>query len=254
MDSRLRLAKRLALAAGSLVRDRYFSRLEKFSIKGDRSPVTVADLASNKLIISKIQKTFPKDSIISEETTQPKGTSEYCWYIDPIDGTTNFIMGLDIWAVSIGLTFKGKPFAGAIYLPVQRQLFVAQAGKGATLNGKRLHVKGRRVAQVASIVRSRSKRARAAAINAYKVMLETPMTVRVLGSSVFELALVAQGKTDFAVFIEQNSWDVAAGIVIAKEAGAPLLTVKHTLGVFPQYFIIGSTNANIARARKILRV
>ncbi|MEK6968186.1 MAG: inositol monophosphatase [Nanoarchaeota archaeon] len=216
---RLKLAAKIAKVAGDKVRDKYFNKLATFQVKNDHSPVTKADFESNRIIISAIKKEFPGDDIVSEETRHPVKGAEFCWYIDPVDGTTNFVMGLDLWGVSVGITRQGKPFAGAIYLPPQKQLFTAQSGKGAFLNGKHLRTKRRRLPFVASIIRSRSPKMRKKALWAYSKLIRKPITIRILGSATVELVLIAQGKTDFCLSFARHPWDNAAGFVIAKEAG-----------------------------------
>jgi len=219
---RLSLAKKIAKFTGDRISDKYFNKLKSFKVKDDHSPITKADYEANKIIINSIKKTFPQDDIVSEESVQKNKGSEYVWYIDPIDGTSNFVMGLDLWGVSVGITKDDRPYAGAIYLPHQKLLFTAQMGKGSFLNGKRFRAKKRKEPHVICITRGRSKEARKKSMMTYKLLNKTSLTVRILGSAVVELVLLAQGKTDFGVFIGQKPWDLAAGLAIAKEAGVAM--------------------------------
>ena len=222
MDKRLLLATKIAKIAGDRVRDKYFTKSVPFKVKNDHSLVTEADYEANKIIINAIKKSFPQDDIVSEESIQKKKGSSHIWYIDPIDGTSNFVMGLDLWGVSIGITRNGRPYAGAIYLPPQKLLFIAQMGKGSFLNGKRFRAKRRKEPQVICITRGRSKEARKRSMIAYKLLNKTSLTVRMLGSAVVELVLLAQGKTDFGIFMGQKPWGLPAGLLMAREAGVAI--------------------------------
>ena len=129
----------LAKEAGKILMND-FGRLKTIKKKGQNDFVTNADYESEKFIISKIQGKYPEHSILSEEKGEIKNDSDYEWYIDPLDGTTNFVHGLPMFGVSIGLAKKGESILGVIYLPFFNEMYVAEKGKGAYLNGKKIHV------------------------------------------------------------------------------------------------------------------
>src|SRR3989304_2692589 len=127
-------ASKIARQAGALLRG-YFERRVRVEYKGEVDLVTEADRASEALIVGELRKLFPDHGVIAEEGGGYAGTSGYRWYIDPLDGTTNFAHGFPIFAVSMGLEKDGEMVAGVIYDPTRDELFEAEKGSGARLNG-----------------------------------------------------------------------------------------------------------------------
>ena len=141
-------AANIALEAGALIRG-YFERGVTAEYKGDVDLVTEADRASEKLIGEKLRQVLPGHGIFGEEGTRTELDAEYRWYVDPLDGTTNFAHGFPYFCVSMGLEHRpeglphdadGELIAGVIYQPIHDELFMAEKGKGAYLNGRRIHV------------------------------------------------------------------------------------------------------------------
>ena len=118
----------------------YFSRNIGFEYKGEADLVTDADRASEELIVSRLHERWPEHSIVGEEGSRRTSDSSYRWYVDPLDGTTNFAHGYPVFCVSIGLESAGVPQAGVLYDPTRDELFSAERGQGATLNGKPIRV------------------------------------------------------------------------------------------------------------------
>ena len=137
----LNIAINAALAAGKVIM-KYYSRLDNLKVqtKGYNDYVSEADQESEKIIISALTKAYPSYRVTAEESGSNAIESEYEWFIDPIDGTTNFIHGLPQFAVSIGLCKNRVPILGVIYDPFKNELFTAEAGKGALLNDKKIRV------------------------------------------------------------------------------------------------------------------
>ncbi len=133
----------IAKSAGAILANE-FSHINKFDTKGEHDIVTHADYQSEALIMKELQATYPEYSIITEESPNIKGKTEYCWYIDPLDGTNNFITGSPYFVVSIGLGYREKIILGVVYNPISDELFYAEKGKGAFLNGKKISVSGRK--------------------------------------------------------------------------------------------------------------
>src|SRR5208282_3176390 len=129
----------MAREAGSLLMD-YFRQHVKIEYKGDVDLVTVADRKSEALILERIRKQFPTHDVMGEEGTRIETGSDYKWYVDPLDGTTNFAHGYPVFCVSLGVEFRGQRIAGVIYDPTRDEMFVAELGGGATLNGAAIHV------------------------------------------------------------------------------------------------------------------
>src|SRR5512135_1838391 len=129
----------IAREAGALLMG-YFHRRVKVEYKGDVDLVTEADRASEALITKRIRERWPGHNILGEEGTRTEQGSEYRWYVDPLDGTTNFAHGFPVFCVSLGLEHKGERIAGVVYDPTRNELFSAEKGSGAFLNGNAIQV------------------------------------------------------------------------------------------------------------------
>lgn len=185
-------------------------------------PVTEYDRAAERLIVDAIRRARPDDAIVGEEGTDHPGTSGLEWHIDPIDGTANFVYDLPSWCTSVAVVDRDGPLAGAVYAPVTDELFSAARGEGATLNASAIACST--VTELAQTLVatgfSYSVEHRAAQAARLVGLLTQVRDVRRLGSAAIDLCLVACGRLD-AYFEEHlNSWDLAAGVLIASEAGA----------------------------------
>ena len=198
-----REAGRLALGRRSTVSS---------SEKRDGTWVTEADRDAEALIRRRLTDAFPGHSIHGEEMGG-EDTHGHCWLVDPIDGTLNYITGIPIWGVSIGLLTDGVPAAGVFYMPVTGDLFSAEAGGGAFLNGERISPDGRGV-----IDRNAMLAVNSDALWAYEV--RSPAMIRNLGSAAIHGCYVGSGTLTAAVFLNCHAWDLAACLCIALEAGA----------------------------------
>jgi myo-inositol-1(or 4)-monophosphatase len=185
-------------------------------------PVTEFDRAAETLIVENLRSRRPDDSIVGEEGAGHVGTSGLEWHIDPIDGTVNFVYDLPAWCTSVAVVDDRGPLAGAVYVPVTDELFSAARGAGATRNGERIRCSTATDLALALIgtgfnysPTTRDRQARRLA-----AMLPHVRDVRRYGSAALDLCMVACGRLD-AYFEEHlNSWDLAAGVLIAAEAGA----------------------------------
>ncbi|MCP3956069.1 MAG: inositol monophosphatase [Desulfobacterales bacterium] len=198
-------------------------RLSEISKKGVIDLVTDADTASEKAILESIQKTFPTHSILAEESGLSQGTSPYQWIIDPLDGTTNFAHSLGLFAVSIACAKDDEIICGVVFNPATAELFSAIKGAGAELNGRPIQVS--RTAEITD-----SLLVTGFPYNVREILdqvttrlarcLAVSQGVRRLGSAALDLCYLACGR--FEGFWEQNlkPWDTAAGLLIAREAGA----------------------------------
>src|SRR5712671_3752455 len=129
----------MAREAGSLVMG-YFRQHVKIEYKGAVDLVTVADRKSEALILERVRKQFPSHDVMGEEGARIESGSDYKWYVDPLDGTTNFAHGFPVFCVSLGVQYRGRGAAGVIYDPTRDEMFAAAEGKGAFLNGKPIRV------------------------------------------------------------------------------------------------------------------
>jgi len=137
----LEKAVEIAREAGALLAN-YFERRVAVELKGEFDVVTEADRASEKLVVERLRSHFPAHGIVAEEGGGRESSSEYCWYVDPLDGTTNFAHGFPMFNVTLGLARAGEMIAGVVYDPIRQELFAAERGGGAYLNNRRIRVSG----------------------------------------------------------------------------------------------------------------
>jgi myo-inositol-1(or 4)-monophosphatase len=211
----------MAREAGALLMS-YFDRQIKIEYKGDADLVTVADRKSEALILERIRAQFPAHDVMGEEGTRIESGSDYKWYVDPLDGTTNFAHGFPVFCVSLGVRFRGRSAFGVIYDPTRDEMFSAEAGKGATLNGKPIHVSS--TSRLSDCLLGTGfpshKRHKNPNIHFYHQLTLRSHGVRRAGSAALDLCNVASGRFDGFWEFNLNPWDTAAGVVIAEEAGA----------------------------------
>ncbi len=183
--------------------------------------VTEFDRASEKLIVEGLIASRPNDAIVGEEGTFDPGTSGVTWYIDPIDGTTNFLYSLPNWAVSIGATDELGAVAGVVYIPALDELFTAIRGGGAHLNGSPIHCNSSAVLSHALLSTGFSYSSALRTVQAHRIaqLIHLVRDIRRLGAASIDLCYVACGRLD--AYFEENlaPWDFVAGELIAREAG-----------------------------------
>ena len=205
--------------AGKLLMNHY-GKVKYVKEKDKKSYFTNVDLESEKLIISAIRKKFPEHNIISEESGNAKKDSEYIWYIDPVDGTHNYIKKFPLFGVSIALAHKGEVNLGVINLPYFNEIYFAEKGKGAFLNGKRIRVSGQKNIKKSFVVTDLALRYYPNdKIRMIKKLKGKVYDLRVLGCAVYDYAMIARGSADAYITRYTNSWDMAAGALIVEEAG-----------------------------------
>jgi myo-inositol-1(or 4)-monophosphatase len=218
--SYLETAVEIAREAGALLHT-HFERRVAFELKGEADLVTVADRASEKVVVERLRSLYPSHAIVAEEGTGHETDSEYRWYIDPLDGTTNFAHGVPLFAVSIGLERAGEGVVGVVYNPVTGEMYAAEKGSGAFLNGKRIHVSAARTLQESLSVTGFPSLRRKNDINIhfyYQLAMASHGTRRT-GTAAQDLAWVAAGRFDLFWEFGLRPWDMAAGTVLVKEAG-----------------------------------
>jgi myo-inositol-1(or 4)-monophosphatase len=211
----------IAREAGALLMS-YFDRHIKIEYKGEVDLVTAADRASEKLIAERLHARWPQHGIVGEEGTRSDTGAEYRWYVDPLDGTTNFAHGYPVFCVSIALARKDDQLeSGVLYDPTRDELFAAERGQGATLNGKPMHVS--RIPRLAESILGTGfpshKRHQNPNIHFYQQLTLRSHGVRRAGSAALDLANVAAGRFDGFWEFNLNPWDTAAGVLIVREAG-----------------------------------
>lgn len=216
-------AIRAAYKSGLFIK-KSVGKISVISYKGRDNIVTDVDKASERLIIDMILRAFPDHSILSEESSPIDSGSIYRWIIDPIDGTTNFAHAFPFFCVSIALEYRGRIILGVVHDPMHDEIFVAEKGKGATLNGKRI-----RVSPVESLGKSFlatgfsygiTKKDRNIAY--FRKLLVKTMAIRRAGSAALDLCYVACGRFDGFWEMSLHPWDVAAASLIVTESNGKI--------------------------------
>jgi myo-inositol-1(or 4)-monophosphatase len=220
MSHYLERAISIAHEAGSLLRH-YFERRVHFELKGDFDLVTEADRASEKLVVERLRQYFPDHAILAEEGSGHESASEYRWYVDPLDGTTNFAHGYPFYNVTLALEKGGELIAGVIFDPSRNELFTCEKGSGAFLNGARIHVsKSPRIDEsLFSTGFPSRRRHQDINIHFYYQLAMASHGVRRGGAAAIDLAWVACGRLDGFWEFGLSPWDMAAGKLLVDEAG-----------------------------------
>lgn len=211
----------IAREAGALLMS-YFDQNIKIEYKGDVDLVTAADRASERLIVERLKARWPQHGIVGEEGTRSDTGAEYRWFVDPLDGTTNFAHGYPVFCVSIALARQDDHLeVGVLYDPTRNELFSAEQGQGATLNGKPMHVSNTRhlLESILGTGFPSHKRHQNPNIHFYQQLTLRSHGVRRAGSAALDLANVASGRYDGFWEFNLNPWDTAAGVLIVQEAG-----------------------------------
>jgi myo-inositol-1(or 4)-monophosphatase len=210
----------IAREAGVLLME-YFRQRVKVEYKGEADLVTIADRKSEALIRERIRQQWPAHDVLGEEGGLQDLGSDYRWFVDPLDGTTNFAHGFPVFCVSLGLEFKGERIAGVVFDPTRDELFSAEQGSGAYLNGQRIHVS--KVPNLAECLVATGfpshKRHKSPNIFFYHQITLRTHGVRRAGSAALDLCCVACGRFDGFWEFNLNPWDTAAGVLIVQEAG-----------------------------------
>ena len=219
------MVKACRKAAKILIRD--FGEVEKLqvSLKGPADFVTVSDIKVEKILIDELQKARPNYSILSEEIGLIKKDEEFKWIIDPIDGTANFLHGIPHFGISIGLERNKEIICGIIYDPIKNEMFFAEKGNGAYLNDQRMRVSARSKLMDCIIFtggpafksNDEDKKLSLKEYEKFSSKVGTPL--RKMGSASLDMAYVAAGRCDGFWQRNLNYWDIAAGIILVKEAG-----------------------------------
>ncbi len=220
METYLTRAVEVAREAGALLAQ-LSKRPQEISYKRRSDLVTDADRRSEALIIERLRSHFPKHAVVAEEGGGQKTDSDYCWYVDPLDGTTNFAHGFPVFCVTLGLAYRGETIAGVVYDPSREELFTAERGAGAYLNNKRIHVS--KIANLSESLLATGFPPFAANhdlnIQFYFRFTQLSHGIRRAGSAALDLCSVAAGRFDGFWELKLNPWDKAAGSLLVTEAG-----------------------------------
>lgn len=202
--------------AGSILMER-FDRINSFSLKKDNTLVSVVDNLAEERIISLINKNFPSHNIFGEEKSG-KISGGYFWVVDALDGTTNYLSRIPVFSVSIALFYNKEPVLAAIYSPILKDLYFSEKGEGFFVNGKK--VKNKKAPDsILALAKGKGRSNFLKLTETFKKSAEKFRTVRFFGSSALDLCNVAASRADVFVSPGADFWDVAAGVLMVREAG-----------------------------------
>jgi myo-inositol-1(or 4)-monophosphatase len=250
-----------ALHAGDLLRKGFGTKFSISNKEGRHNLVTEYDTKSEKTIIDFLKSSFPDSYFLAEESGSTGSKTGLLWIIDPLDGTVNFAHGLPNFCVSIAAQFEGEVVSGIVYQPLTQELFVAEKGKGATLNGERIHVS--KVQELTSSILSTGFPYNLSqnpfhCIEHFIDILKMGIPIRRLGSAAIDLAYTAAGRLDGFFEVGLQPWDIAAGKLLVEEAGGRVtswngksLDIHTKLPIFASNGLIHEETAAILN-RKIV--
>ena len=242
MNPTIEFITNLAKGAGEILRAGY-GEVHQIDFKGPIDMVTEVDKQAEDHIVSKIREPFPSHSIIAEESGKLDGEKDKRWFIDPVDGTSNYARGLPLFATSIAYAEKGEMQLGCIYDPMRDECFYAEKGSGAWLNGKTIHVSNTKELINAMLVTGfpYDIHKKENNINHFSNIIREVHTLRRLGSAALDLVYVASGRLDGYWEIDISPWDIAAGTLIIEEAGGTVTTTNgNSVYMRPPYDLIAS--------------
>jgi len=241
-----------AARAGGGVLLRNMHKLDALNVveKARHDYASEVDGLAEEAIVKELRRAYPEYAVLGEEGGAKPGRggpSRYTWVIDPLDGTSNYLRGLPHWCVSIALVEGGEPLHGVIFDPLRNELFTATRGAGAQLNERRIRVSERREltgAMLSTGFAPRERKRVGAQLRAVEALLESAEDVRRTGSAALDLAYVAAARTDGYFEAGVHPWDIAAGVLLVREAGGRVSDFKGAAG--------GPLNVAFAGGRQVV--
>jgi myo-inositol-1(or 4)-monophosphatase len=210
----------LATQAGTLLKERFQPTGTPATLKSDHSFVTEADLAADRLITQAIHQYAPAELILSEEMhTGIDSIEPAVWIVDPLDGTTNYSLGMQVWGVSIARLVAGEPVLGVLYFPLTGEIYVAEKGLGAFCNDRRIHVQGPDPSRPWPFFACCSRTHR-------RYSVDIPYKPRIYGSAAYSFCMLARGAACVTFEATPKVWDLAAVWLLVGEAGGSLARLK----------------------------
>ncbi len=223
------MVKAARLAGNVLLRN--INKLEALNVvqKGRMDYASEVDADAEKVIVKELKRAYPDYGIFGEEGGVQGGNGRYTWVIDPLDGTSNYLRGFPHYCVSIALVENGEPLDAVIFDPLRNELFTASRGAGAVLNDRRIRVADRKELEGAMVHTGFAPRERArvgAQLKCVDALLVQAEDVRRTGSAALDLAYVACGRADAYFEAGVKAWDIAAGVLLVREAGGRVCDFK----------------------------
>ncbi len=255
MPDFLTVAVSTAYEAGAILREGYAGE-KNVEHKGAVDLVTEYDHRSEALIVARLREAFPAHAVVAEESGPKAAAGEYEWLVDPLDGTTNFAHGFPAFAVSLALTRRGQLLAGVVYDPLRDELFAAEIGQGATLNGRPIRVSAEADLSRSLLATGFPYDIRTNPHNNFAQFVQFQLrsqTVRRAGSAALDCVYVAAGRLDGYWEFRIKPWDVGAGALIAREAGGRVTTAEGDEHFLGRDSIVVSNNHIHAQMLRVLR-
>lgn len=238
---------RLAEHAGQLLMQGYLKEHQIYH-KGPVDLVTEMDKRSEDYLVGEIRAAFPQHSIVTEESGYLAGQSEHCWFIDPLDGTSNYAHGVPIFSITLAYAFQGHITLGVTYDPTRQHCFCAERGQGAYLNNTRLHVSDKTELLDAMLVTGfpyETDGLQGNNLDHFTSFLQRAQSVRRLGSAAIDIAYVAAGWLDGYWEIGIHPWDIAAGTLLVEEAGGLVTDLGGSHDYFKSPYAMIAANAGL---------
>jgi myo-inositol-1(or 4)-monophosphatase len=237
----------LARQAGEILRAG-FGKIHEIHYKGVIDIVTDVDRRSERFVLGEIRKRYPDQRIVAEESGEYSGNGSYAWFVDPLDGTVNYSHGLPIFSISIGYMESGSMRLGVVYDPIRDECFSAERGRGAWLNGSPIRVSlesnlGQSLLTTGFPYDIRTNPDNN--LDHFSAFSLHTQAVRRLGSAALDLCYVACGRFDGYWELNLASWDVAAGVLIAREAGAVVTDLDGSPDILSSPISIAAANAQL---------
>jgi myo-inositol-1(or 4)-monophosphatase len=228
MSNYLEKATEVAKESGALLKD-LFHRPHEISYKRRADLLTEADKRSEAMIVQFLRRTYPSHDIVGEEGGGIKTGSDYCWYVDPLDGTTNYAHGFPVFCTTLGLSYRNEVIAGVVYDPMREELFNAEKGSGAFLNGERLQVSETATLGESLLATGFPPFATNHDLNIECYFRFTMLShgIRRAGSAALDFCSVASGRYEGFWEFKLNPWDKAAGSLMVTEAGGRVTSISN---------------------------
>jgi len=252
LKTELEIAIEAATEAGEMLSRKYGK--SKVRYKADRSIVTEADLESERRIRSILRANFPGDSFLGEEMGLRRGSSGRTWVIDPLDGSTNYSIHNPFFSVSIALIVSNEPVLGVVFYPCQEELFYAERGLGARLDGRRIRVSSSTSIGSSTITfcHGRDPASIRKVSEIFGKLKRVTNRVRQLGAASLELCFTACGRVDAFLMVGVKSWDVAAGTLVVEEAGGKVTDLSGKRFLDTSTTLLASNGRIHSRLLKLL--
>jgi myo-inositol-1(or 4)-monophosphatase len=226
LKGRVQIGIEAARKAGRILVEN-FNKIHKINRKQDGTLVTDIDLRIEEEIVKTIKKKFPGDEILSEENVYPLKGAHYRWIIDPLDGTHNYIRGVNIVGTSIALAFNKEVVMGIIHMPFTKELYFTSKGTGSYLNGRKIYVSQKHLKESTLIYDSNIINEQTEVMLEHLKKLKGKVFImRMFGSTARSLSYIAEGKADLEVEYTDKIWDFAAGAILIEEAGGKFTNYK----------------------------